>query len=195
MIALIVRRLLLALVTLFIISLIVYIGVEALPGDSATGYLGQFATPESLAALREEFGLNDPIHVRYFNWLGDIVRGDLGTSMVKRKPVAELIGNRFRNTVVLPISTALVSIPQASILGVVSGLLRDNWTDVFISTSSIVAMTLPRFVTTTILIYVFAIDLSGFRRSPWFLLSILINNENQRWNLLQDCQSSGNWQP
>jgi len=59
MIALIVRRLLLALVTLFIISLIVFLGVEALPGDSATGYLGQFATPESLAALRDEFGLND----------------------------------------------------------------------------------------------------------------------------------------
>ncbi|MEE9599647.1 MAG: ABC transporter permease [Anaerolineales bacterium] len=162
MIVLVVRRLLLALVTLFIISLIVFMGVEALPGDSATGYLGQFATPESLAALREEFGLNDPIHVRYFNWLGDILRGDLGTSMVKRKPVAELIGKRFRNTVVLTVAAGLVGIPLAIILGVISGLMRDKWLDVVISTTSIIAMTLPGFVTATILIYIFALRLEWF---------------------------------
>jgi len=162
MITLIVRRLLLAFVTLFIISLIVFVGIEALPGDSATGYLGQLATPESLAALREEFGLNDPIHERYFNWLGGILKGDLGVSMVKRKPVAELIGNRFRNTVVLTIAAALVGIPLAIILGVVAGLMRDKWPDALISTTSIVAMTLPGFVTATILIYVFAIKLEWF---------------------------------
>ncbi len=162
MITLVVRRLLLALVTLFIISLIVFLGVEALPGDSATGYLGQFATPESLAALRDEFGLNDPIHVRYFNWLGDILRGDLGTSMVKRKPVAELIGNRFRNTVVLTAASALVGIPLAIILGVIAGLMRDKWLDVVISTTSIITMTLPGFVTATVLIYIFAIRLEWF---------------------------------
>ncbi len=162
MIILIARRLILSLVTLFIISLIVYVGVEALPGDSATGYLGQWATPESLAALREEFGLNDPIHVRYINWLGDILRGDLGVSMVKRKPVAELIGNRFRNTVVLTITSALVGIPLAIILGVIAGLMRDKLPDVIISTTSIVAMTLPGFVTATVLIYIFAIRLEWF---------------------------------
>ena len=162
MITLVVRRLVLALVTLVLISLIVFLGVEALPGDSATGYLGQFATPESLAALREEFGLNDPIHVRYFNWLGDILRGDLGTSMVKRKPVAELIGNRFRNTVVLTVASALVGIPLAIILGVIAGLMRDKWLDVVISTTSIITMTLPGFVTATILIFIFAIRLEWF---------------------------------
>ncbi len=162
MIILIARRLILSLVTLIIISLIVYVGVEALPGDSATGYLGQWATPESLAALREEFGLNDPIHVRYLNWLGDILRGDLGVSMVKRKPVAELIGNRFRNTVVLTITSALVGIPLAIILGVIAGLMRDKLPDVIISTTSIVAMTLPGFVTATVLIYIFAIRLDWF---------------------------------
>ena len=162
MIMLVIRRLLLSLLTLFIISLIVYVGVEALPGDSATGYLGQWATPESLAALREEFGLNDPIHVRYLNWLGDILRGDLGVSMVKRKPVIELIGNRFRNTVVLTITSALVGIPLAIILGVIAGLMRDKLPDVIISTTSIVAMTLPGFVTATVLIYIFAIRLEWF---------------------------------
>jgi peptide/nickel transport system permease protein len=162
MLRLLVRRLFLAVITLFIISLIVFLGVEALPGDSATGYLGQFATPESLAALREEFGLNDPILVRYLNWLGDILRGDLGVSMVKRKPVAEIIGNRFRNTVVLTIASALVGIPLAIILGVIAGLTRDKWPDVIASTASIVAMTLPGFVTATVLIYIFAIRLEWF---------------------------------
>lgn len=162
MITLVVRRLFLALVTLFIVSLIVFLGIEALPGDSATGYLGQLATPESLAALREEFGLNDPIHVRYFNWLGGILKGDLGVSMVKRKPVVELIGNRFRNTVVLTMAAAVVGIPLAIVLGVVAGLTRDKWPDVLISTTSIVAMTLPGFVTATILIYIFAIKLEWF---------------------------------
>jgi peptide/nickel transport system permease protein len=156
------RRLFLALVTLFIISLIVFMGVEALPGDMATAYLGQMATPESLAALREEFGLNAPVHERYINWLGGILKGDLGESMVKRKPVAELIGNRFRNTVVLAFAAALAGIPLAIVLGVVAGLMRDKWPDVVVSTTSIVGMTLPGFVTATILIYVFAIRLEWF---------------------------------
>lgn len=162
MFVLIIRRLILALITLFIISLIVFIGVEALPGDSATGYLGQLATPESLAALREEFGLNDPVVQRYFDWLGDILKGDLGVSMVKRKPVAELIGNRFRNTIVLAMAAALVGIPLAIVLGVIAGLMRDKWPDILVSTASIIAMTLPGFVTATLLIYVFAIRLEMF---------------------------------
>jgi peptide/nickel transport system permease protein len=162
MLVLIIRRLFLALITLFIISLIVFIGVEALPGDSATGYLGQMATPESLAALREEFGLNDPVVQRYFDWLGDILKGDLGVSMVKRKPVAELIGNRFRNTLVLAMAAAVVGIPLAIVLGVIAGLMRDKWPDILVSTASIIAMTLPGFVTATLLIYVFAIRLEMF---------------------------------
>ena len=162
MIVLVGRRLVLAVVTLFIISLIVFLGVEALPGDTATAYLGQSATPESLAALREEFGLNAPMHERYTSWLGGILKGDLGVSMVKRKPVAELIGNRFRNTVVLATAAALVGIPLAIILGVISGLTRDKWPDVAVSTTSIVGMTLPGFVTATVLIYIFAIRLEWF---------------------------------
>ena len=156
------RRLFLALITLFIISLIVFLGVEALPGDAATAYMGQMASEESLAALREEFGLSEPLHERYTSWLTGIIKGDLGVSMVKRKPVAELIGNRFRNTVVLTIAAALVGVPLAIILGVIAGLMRDKWPDVIASTGSIVGMTLPGFVTATILIYVFAIRLEWF---------------------------------
>ena len=162
MATMITRRIFLAFVTLFIISLIVFMGVEALPGDTATAYLGQSATPESLAALREEFGLNAPVHERYLNWLGGFLQGDLGDSMSKKKPVTELIGNRFRNTVVLATAAALIGIPLAIVLGVIAGLTRDKWPDVFVSTTSIVGMTLPGFVTATILIYFFAIRLEWF---------------------------------
>ena len=162
MATMITRRIFLAVVTLFIISLIVFMGVEALPGDTATAYLGQSATPESLAALREEFGLNAPVHERYLAWLGGFLQGDLGDSMSKKKPVVELIGNRFRNTVVLATTAALVGIPLAIVLGVIAGLMRDKWPDVLVSTTSIVGMTLPGFVTATVLIYFFAIRLEWF---------------------------------
>ena len=162
MATMITRRIFLAVVTLFIISLIVFMGVEALPGDTATAYLGQSATPESLAALREEFGLNAPVHERYLAWLGGFLQGDLGDSMSKKKPVVELIGNRFRNTVVLATTAALVGIPLAIVLGVIAGLMRDKWPDVLVSTTSILGMTLPGFVTATVLIYFFAIRLEWF---------------------------------
>jgi peptide/nickel transport system permease protein len=162
MAVLIIRRLFLALVTLFIVSLIVFIGVEALPGDTATAYLGQAATPESLEALREEFGLNAPAHIRYLNWLGDALKGDLGTSMARRKPVSELIGNRFRNTVVLAAAASIVGIPLAIVLGVIAGLTRDKWPDILVSLVAIIGMTLPGFVAATLLIFIFAIRLEWF---------------------------------
>ncbi|MBW8012821.1 MAG: ABC transporter permease [Chloroflexi bacterium] len=162
MLFLIARRIILAIITLFIISLIVFLGVEALPGDSATSYLGQFATPESLDALREEFGLNHPAHIRYINWLGDILRGDLGDSMPRRAPVSEVIGNRFRNTVVLATAASIIGIPLAIILGVIAALTRDRWPDILVSLSAIIGMTVPGFVTATVLIFVFAIRLEWF---------------------------------
>ncbi len=162
MLSLTARRLMLAVVTLFIISLIIFIGVEALPGDTATAYLGQSATPESLAALRERFGLNAPAYERYLNWLGDALRGDLGESYARRKPVSEMIGYRFRNTVVLSVAATLVGVPLAIVLGILAGLTRDKWPDVMVSSVSIFGMTLPGFVTATVLIFVFAIRLEWF---------------------------------
>ena len=152
MLMLIGRRFILALVTLLFISIIIFLGVEALPGDAATAYLGQAATPESLRALREEFGLNAPMLERYRDWLNGLLNGDLGEAMARRKPVAELIGNRFRNTLVLSAAASMVGIPLAILLGVIAGLTRDKWPDVVVSTVSIIGMTLPGFVTATVLI-------------------------------------------
>lgn len=162
MIFLVIRRVVLALVTLLFISIIIFLGIEALPGDAATAYLGQSATPESLETLREEFGLNAPAHQRYLNWLRDMLRGDLGDSMSRRKPVAEIIGNQFRNTVVLALAAGIVGIPIAIVLGVFTGLTRDRWPDILVSLIAILGMTLPGFVTATVLIYVFSIRLEWF---------------------------------
>lgn len=159
---LILRRIFLAIVTLLFISIIIFLGVEALPGDAATAYLGQSATPESLKALREDFGLNAPAHERYLNWLGDMLRGDLGDSMSRRKPVSEIIGNQFRNTVVLALAAAVVGIPLAIVLGVFTGLTRDKWPDILVSFGAILGMTIPGFVTATVLIYVFSLRLEWF---------------------------------
>jgi hypothetical protein len=95
------QRLGLGLVTLFVVSLIIFLGTELLPGDFAQEILGQSATPETVAALRERLGLNDPMHVRYINWLSDVARGDLGESLANGQSVADLIGRRLGNTLAL----------------------------------------------------------------------------------------------
>lgn len=89
---LILKRLAFGLLTLFVISVLITLGVEMLPGDLAQAILGQHATTEALAAIRLELGLDRPLHVRYFVWLGDIVQWDLGTSLVNNREVADLIG-------------------------------------------------------------------------------------------------------
>lgn len=162
MFILIVRRLSLAVLTIFIISLIVFFGVEALPGDAATAYLGQLATEESLEALREDFGLNKPAFERYLIWLGDLAKGDLGESLSRNKPVTELIGNRFRNTAVLAAAATIFAVPIAIILGVIAGLTRDKWPDIIVSLVAIISMTIPGFVVATVLVYIFAIRLDWF---------------------------------
>jgi len=98
---LVVKRIGLGILTLFVISIIFFIGVEALPGDLAEEILGQNALPETVAAFRKEFKLDLPPHERYVAWLGDLLKGDLGKSLANGRPVVDLIGWRFANTVFL----------------------------------------------------------------------------------------------
>ena len=159
---LIIKRLFLAFLTLILVSIIVFLAVEALPGDMATAYLGREATEENLALMREEFGLNRPAVTRYFEWFTGALQGDLGDSLVRRKPIVELIGFKLRNTLVLAAAASAIGIPISIFLGVFTGLYRDKMPDVIVSTVAIFAMTLPEFVTGTILIFVFAIKLQWF---------------------------------
>jgi len=162
MLRFIARRLLLSVVTLFIVSLIVFVGVELLPGDLASAYLGREATPTRLESLRAELGLDRPALERYLNWLGDAIQGDLGMSLARKEPIAELIGLRLRNTLLLGLTAGLIGLPLALVLGVIAGLTRDRKPDLWISTVALILMTLPEFVTATFLILLFAITWSIF---------------------------------
>ena len=154
---LIARRLLLSVLTLLIVSLVIFAGVELLPGDLATAFLGREATPTRLVSLRAELGLDKPATERYLNWLGNIFQGDLGMSLARNKPIGELIGLRMRNTLLLGLTAGLIGLPLALVLGIIAGLTRDRVPDLWISTISLIFMTLPEFVTATLLILLFAI--------------------------------------
>lgn len=158
MLKLITRRLLLSIVTLWIVSVIVFGATELLPGDVATALLGREATPETLARLRTELGLDRPAGQRYVEWLRGALRGDLGMSLAKRNtPVIHLIMERMRNTLLLSGLAALVGLPLALGLGVAAGLLRDRLPDTVISVIALVGMSLPEFVIGSLLILTFGV--------------------------------------
>jgi len=161
-ITMVTKRLALGILTIIVISLLIFVGVEALPGDLATAILGQEATPETVAAFRKELKLDLPPHVRYFSWLGDFSRGDLGNSLANKRPVAELIGWRFANTMFLASTAAVMSVPLAILLGLLAALYRGTWFDNAISTSTLSAISFPEFFVAYILIALLAVQVIIF---------------------------------
>lgn len=157
MLRLIGKRLALGLLTLFVISLIISLGMELLPGDLAQAILGQAATPDTVAAFRRELGLDQPAPTRYLQWLGGVLRGDLGTSLANQREIAELIGDRLRNTVFLAVVAAAMSVPLAVMLGVLAALYRDTWFDKSISIATLSTISFPDFFIAYILIVLFAV--------------------------------------
>ena len=152
------QRLLLALFVLALVSFIVFIMVELLPGDAATAYLGREATPEGLERLRVTLGLDRPAPQRFLTWAGGLLRGDLGVSLARGEPINMFLWMRLRNSLVLGLTAALVGFPLAIGLGIIAGLTRDRLPDLLISTLSLIGMSLPEFVTATLLIYLFSIQ-------------------------------------
>jgi peptide/nickel transport system permease protein len=158
----VVKRLGLGLLTIVVISLLIFLGVEALPGDVATAILGQEATPETVAAFRKELKLDLPPHVRYFAWLGDFMRGDLGTSLANKRPISELIFWRFGNTLFLAASAAVVAVPVAVILGILAALYRNSLFDRIISMVTLSTISFPEFFVAYILIALLSVQIVIF---------------------------------
>lgn len=154
---LIAQRLGLALVLLLAVSVLIFVGVQALPGDFAQTYLGQAATPEAVANLRERFGLDRPLAVRYFEWLGGVVRGDFGSSWASGEPVNRQIAARLGNSLFLAGMAAVISIPLAIVLGMLAVLWRDRLADRAINLLSLAAISLPEFFVGYLLILFFAV--------------------------------------
>ena len=105
------QRIALGLLTLFAISLLITFGVEVLPGDLADSILGQGATPETVKVFRAELGLDKPAHLRYLDWLGGIITGDLGVSLASKREISELVGIRLANTIFLGGFAAAIAVP------------------------------------------------------------------------------------
>lgn len=160
MLWLIARRLALGAVTVVLVSLIIFTGVEMLPGDACTEFLQREAQGQQLADCRADLGLDRPAITRYAEWAGGALQGDLSVSAKGRKPISEIVGVRLRNTLLLAAGAAVFGVPLALLLGVVAALRRDTWTDIVISTLAIGAMTIPEFVSATVMILVFSVWLN-----------------------------------
>lgn len=156
------QRLSLGVVTLFVVSLIIFLGVSLLPGDAAQAMLGQSATPDTVAALRARMGLDQPGYIRYFTWLGGIVQGDFGVSIANNREISDLLGWRFANTIFLALLAALVSVPLALTLGVLAALYRNSLYDRMVNVITLSSISTPEFFVAYILILVFAVQLGWF---------------------------------
>ena len=156
------QRIALGLLTLFVISLMIAFGVELLPGDLAQEILGQGATPEGLRVLRLQLGLDTPPHIRYLDWLGGMVTGDMGLSLANKRPISELIGPRLSNTLFLGGFAALIAIPVALILGILAALYRNSLYDRGVNLFTLTSISFPEFFVAYILILFFAIKLGWF---------------------------------
>ena len=151
------KRLGLGLIILLVISIIIFFMVELLPGDIAQAVLGQGATEENLAALREQMGLNKPAVVRYLDWLSGAVLLDFGTSIVTGAPVVETIGTRFMNTLFLAAYAAVIAVPISIILGVLVALLRNTIFDRAANVVTLSFISSPEFFLGYILILFLAV--------------------------------------
>ena len=154
---LILVRIGLGVLTLLLVSVVVFVATQALPGDTARAILGREAVNTArYDALREQLGLNKPIAQQYLGWLGGVVTGDLGNSLVQDQPVTQLLGRRVVNTFILVFVAALLSIPISLLLGSITALRRDGKFDITVSIGSLSLAALPEFVIGIILILLFA---------------------------------------
>ncbi|MCF6124888.1 ABC transporter permease [Mesorhizobium sp. M7A.F.Ca.CA.001.07.2.1] len=154
---LIAQRIALGILLLLAVSVLIFAGTQILPGDVAQAILGQSATPESLANLREQLGLNDPAYIRYFRWLGGVVTGDLGTAMSSGQDIATSIKGRLWNTLFLAFWAAVVAVPLAIILGLIAVRYRNGWVDKLISGLALASTSFPEFFIGYVLVYFFAV--------------------------------------
>jgi peptide/nickel transport system permease protein len=159
---LIINRLLLGVLTLFAVSLLIFVCTQILPGDVASAVLGQGATPEALVIYRRELGLDVPAHLRYWNWLVAALQGDLGVAMTNKRDIVNEVIPRLSNTLFLAGYAALIAIPLAVGLGIFSAINEGKISDRLANIVTLVAISLPEFFIGYLLIILLAVNF------PWF---------------------------
>ena len=156
---LVAQRLALGVATLLVVSLLIFLGTEILPGDVATAILGQGATPELVAALRTRLNLDDPSYVRYVHWLGSMLVGDAGQSLVNQVDVSVTAMARATNSLILTASTAVVAVPAALLFGLISAANAGGRIDRVVSSVTVFLVSIPDFLVAVLLVMVFAVKL------------------------------------
>lgn len=156
---LIFRRIGSGLLTLLIVSALVFLITSMLPGDAAQMILGQSATPETVAALRQQLGLDQPLIMRYFSWLAGMFQGDFGTSFASNLPVTQLVAQRIPATFQLAVTTTLVSVPLALFIGITAAMKRGSFLDRALVVSTMAVVAVPEFLVATVAVIIFAVKL------------------------------------
>ena len=180
---LILKRIFSFLITLLIVSALIYGFLEMLPGDVATRMLGRTATPETLANLREQLGLNEPALKRYFLWLFNIFQGDFGTALTSKRPITEILAPKIFNTLILSGCAFILYLPLSFITALLQAYYKNKNIDISLSIITLIILSLPDFIIGTIMIIVFvvvfpifpAISLVGEYSdfSEWFMALVM----------------------
>ena len=152
----ILRRLLLGIVVLILVSILVFLATQALPGDPARAILGRSATPASLAALRRQLHLDQPVFTQYWTWITGLLHGNLGRSLAAQEPVSTLLAPKLVNSAVLVALAAVLSIPLSIAIGAWAAFRREKAFDQASSNLLLAAAALPEFVVGLVLIILFA---------------------------------------
>ena len=179
MMQMVLRRIGIGIAVLFVVSIIVFIMTSILPGDVAQIILGQSATPETLAALRAQLGLDQPWYMRYLMWLGDMVTGDLGISKAGGATISSLIDSRLGNTMMMAGLVATISIPISIVLGLLAAMHPGTWLDRIVTFGTLSLISVPEFFIATILVLVLAVNLG------WFNATVFLNGDESFWQLFQ----------
>ncbi|MCK0171493.1 ABC transporter permease [Aliiroseovarius sp. S1123] len=156
---LVAQRLALSTLLLLAASVLIFAGTTILPGDVAQNILGQSATPESLANLRKELGMDQPATTRYFNWLFGALQGDLGTALTNGRDIVESLSGRLKNTLFLAFWAAVVAVPLAIFLGLLAVRYRERWPDKLISAVTLASISVPEFLIGYVLMYYVGVKL------------------------------------
>ncbi len=160
MLKMVLSRLAIGLATLWVVSVLVFAGTNILPGDVAQIILGQSATPETLAVLRAELGLDQPAYVRYMNWVADMFSGDLGTSKAGGAAISDMIGGRLANTMYLAGIVALISIPLSVAIGLMAAMYPGTMLDRAVTFGTLSLISVPEFFIATFMVLIFAVNLN-----------------------------------
>ena len=151
-----IRRTLLGILTLFLVSILVFLATQVLPGNAAYAVLQNTATPARIRALEAQLHLNSPVTEQYWRWISGVLQGNLGTSLASGQSVSSLVGSRIANSAVLVVIAGLISTALGVVLGVWAAAQRDRWPDHALSLVALTLAALPEFVVAIVLIIIFS---------------------------------------